>query len=102
MVMARIFLCLLMAGVLAVAGCDLLSDSDASSDPRIRLVSRLVVAPDNAKRLAQGQAVPAEPDWPESKVLLYVPGQKFFGIGEILPHRRLVPKRIFPALSPWS
>lgn len=63
---------------------------------------RLVVGPENAKRLVQGQAVPAEPDWPESKVLLYVPGQRFFGIGEILPHRRLVPKRIFPALSPWS
>ena len=63
---------------------------------------RLVVAPDNAKRLAQGQAVPADPAWPESKVLLYVPGQRFFGIGEILPARRLVPKRIFPALSPWS
>lgn len=63
---------------------------------------RLVVAPDNAKRLVQGQAVPAEPEWPESKVLLYVPGQRFFGIGEVLPHRRLVPKRIFPALSPWS
>jgi tRNA pseudouridine55 synthase len=63
---------------------------------------RLIVAPDNARRLVQGQAVPAEPDWPESKVLLYVPGQRFFGIGEILPHRRLVPKRIFPGLSPWS
>ncbi len=63
---------------------------------------RLVVAPDSAKRLVQGQAVAAEPDWPESKVLLYVPGQHFFGIGEILPARRLVPKRIFPGLSPWS
>ncbi len=63
---------------------------------------RLVVAPDSAKRLVQGQAVPAEPGWPQSKVLLYVPGQQFFGIGEILPARRLVPKRIFPALSPWS
>ena len=63
---------------------------------------RLVVAPENAKRLVQGQTVPAEPGWPESKVLLYVPGQRFFGIGEILPHRRLVPKRIFPALSSWS
>lgn len=63
---------------------------------------RLVVEPENAKRLLQGQDVPAEPGWPESKVLLYVPGQRFFGIGEILPHRRLVPKRIFPGLSPWS
>lgn len=63
---------------------------------------RLVVAPDNAKRLVQGQAVPAEPGWPQSKVLLYAPEQRFFGIGEILPARRLVPKRIFPALSPWS
>jgi tRNA pseudouridine55 synthase len=63
---------------------------------------RLTVAPEDAQKLAQGQAVPAAPDWPESRVRLYSPGERFFGIGEIQSHRRLVPKRIFPALGPWS
>lgn len=63
---------------------------------------RLVVESDMAERLSQGQAVRAEPGWPESRVRLYSPSKRFFGIGEILPHRRLVPRRIFPGLSPWS
>ncbi len=86
----------------AEAGPDRVDELVLPVDSALADWPRLIVAPDNAKRLAQGQAVPAEPDWPQSKVLLYVPGQRFFGIGEILPHRRLVPKRIFPALSPWS
>jgi tRNA pseudouridine55 synthase len=63
---------------------------------------QLIVDPEDAQRLTQGQTVAAEPSWPQTRVRLYAPGRRFFGIGEILPHRRLVPKRIFPALSPWS
>jgi len=63
---------------------------------------RLTVAAEDADKLVQGQTVAAAPDWPESRVRMYSPGERFFGIGEILAHRRLVPKRIFPALGPWS
>jgi len=63
---------------------------------------RLVVDSVLARRLTQGQAVQAQADWPEAQVRLYSPAQRFFGIGEVLPARRLVPRRIFPGLSPWS
>ncbi len=63
---------------------------------------RLVVGIELAQRLIQGQALPAEPSWPQTRVRLCLPGPRFFGIGEVLPDGRLVPRRILPGLSPWS
>ena len=63
---------------------------------------RLVVEPELARRLIQGQALPAERGWPRGRLRLCLPGPRFFGIGEVLADGRLVPRRIFPGLSPWS
>ena len=63
---------------------------------------RLVVQNELCGRLSNGQAVPAERDWPRSWVRLYDQEEVFFGIGEVESEGRLVPRRIFPGLSSWS
>ena len=63
---------------------------------------RLVLQDQICSRLSNGQAVPAERDWPRSWVRLYDPEQVFFGLGEVEPEGRLVPRRIFPGLCSWS
>lgn len=46
-------------------------------------------------RLAQGQRVPAQADWPQTQVRVYGPGGDFIGIAEIAAGE-LAPRRIFP------
>jgi tRNA pseudouridine55 synthase len=62
---------------------------------------RLVVSEAACRRLTQGQAMAAEPSWPEGRVRLYSPEGCLVGIGEVSPRRELVPRRIFPGLGPW-
>jgi tRNA pseudouridine55 synthase len=50
----------------------------------------------SARRLGHGQAVLAEPQWSGGPVRLYGPGERFLGIGEVLPGGVLVPRRIVP------
>lgn len=47
-------------------------------------------------RLAQGQRVPAQADWPQTQVRVYGPGEGFVGIAEIAAGE-LAPRRIFPS-----
>lgn len=63
---------------------------------------RLVLQDELCGRLSNGQAVPAERDWPRSWVRLYDPEQVFFGLGEVESEGRLAPRRIFPGLRSWS
>ena len=58
---------------------------------------RVVVEAALCKPLTQGQAVPAEPEWPHAWVRVYSPDNTFLGIGEVRVHGELVPRRIFPA-----
>lgn len=71
-------------------------DSAIADWPRLRLRAEA------AQKLAHGQSVTTEPGWPEGHVRLYSPAEGLIGIGEILPDGRLVPRRIFPGLGPWS
>lgn len=61
---------------------------------------RVVIQSALCKPLTQGQAVPAEPDWPRAWVRVYSPENIFLGIGEVRKHGQLVPRRIFPSTSP--
>jgi tRNA pseudouridine55 synthase len=84
-------------------------ESLAAADALLRPVDsivagwpKVVVDPAAGRALVCGRAVAAAPDWILGQVRLYLPDTGFFGVGEVLPDRSLVPRRIFPALSPWS
>ncbi len=49
-------------------------------------------------RLAQGQRIAAQPDWPEAPVRVYSPADGFIGIAEIVAGE-LAPRRIFHSLG---
>ena len=51
-------------------------------------------SPDVA-RLARGQALPAEPEWPRGFVKVYSPAGGFIAIGEVTEDLRLAPTRVF-------
>ena len=86
----------------AADGLDRLDEVLRPIDSVLTQWPRLVVQDELCGRLSHGQAVPAERDWPRSWVRLYDPDEVFFGIGEVEPEGRLVPRRIFPGLSSWS
>jgi tRNA pseudouridine55 synthase len=48
-----------------------------------------------AARLGQGQAVPAEPDWPVGAVRVYGRPQRFIALGTVTADGRLQPQRVF-------
>ena len=48
-----------------------------------------------AERLAHGQALAAEPGWPQGRVRVYAPPGELLALGEVGPDRRLVPLRVF-------
>ena len=86
----------------AADGLDRLDEVLRPIDSALTQWPRLVVQDELCGRLSNGQAVPAERDWPRSWVRLYDPEEVFFGIGEVESEGRLVPRRIFPGLSSWS
>src|SRR5262245_31979166 len=53
------------------------------------------VSADGADRLAHGQALAAEPDWPLGRVRVYAPPGELLALGEVSPDRRLLPLRVF-------
>lgn len=63
-------------------------DSPLAGWPRVDLDAA------RADRLAHGQRVPAEPDWPRGVVRVDT-GSGFLGIGEVLPEGELVSRRLF-------
>jgi tRNA pseudouridine55 synthase len=46
-------------------------------------------------RLARGQAIPAEPEWPLGSIRVYSSLGQFIAIGEVTHERRLAPTRVF-------
>jgi tRNA pseudouridine55 synthase len=48
-----------------------------------------------AERLAHGQALAAEPEWPVGRVRVYAPPGQLLALGEVSVDRRLVPLRVF-------
>ena len=58
--------------------------------------ARVDLEEDAARRLGQGQRVPAEPTWPAGQVRVYGADRGFLGIGEIIAEE-LVPRRLFAA-----
>ncbi|HEY5624163.1 MAG TPA: tRNA pseudouridine(55) synthase TruB [Gammaproteobacteria bacterium] len=71
-------------------------------DSPLQQMPRVDLAQDACAMLSHGRPVPADVHWPVSTVRLYGPQNVFFGIGEVEPAGRLVPRRIFPGLSSWS
>lgn len=71
-------------------------DSVIADWPRLSLDAELV------ERLVHGQAVRAEDGWPRGPVRLHTAMGRLFGIGEVGAGDRLVPRRLFPGLGPWS
>jgi len=55
---------------------------------------RLELPPQTTERLLHGQSVPAAADWPVGPVRLVDRRMGFVGIGEVLPERRLAPRRM--------
>jgi tRNA pseudouridine55 synthase len=53
------------------------------------------LAPEEAARLAQGQAVPADPSLPSGRVRVYAASGELIAIGLVTPERRLAPTRVF-------
>jgi tRNA pseudouridine55 synthase len=51
--------------------------------------------PDAVARVARGQAVPAEPEWPFGPIRVYSSTGQFIAIGEVTDQRRLAPTRVF-------
>ncbi|MEO8465084.1 MAG: tRNA pseudouridine(55) synthase TruB [Gammaproteobacteria bacterium] len=46
-------------------------------------------------RLSQGQAVPAEPNWPRGEVRVYAQPRRFIALGTVTTEGRLEPQRVF-------
>jgi len=63
---------------------------------------RVLVDQPDVDRLICGQPVSQSPGVQSGLVRLYAPAEKFLGVGEILSPGKLVPRRIFPGLGPWS
>jgi tRNA pseudouridine55 synthase len=55
----------------------------------------VVVSPASAARIEHGQDVAADDGWPLGRVKVYREPHEFFAIGEVLPNRRLAPRRVF-------
>ncbi len=55
----------------------------------------VLLSRDAAERLAHGQAVTADPAWPEGRVQIYREPHELMAIGEITADRRLAPNRVF-------
>jgi tRNA pseudouridine55 synthase len=53
------------------------------------------LAPPEAARLAQGQAVPADPSLPSGQVRVYAGSGQLIAIGLVTPEHRLTPTRVF-------
>jgi tRNA pseudouridine55 synthase len=53
------------------------------------------VSEDGARRLAHGQALPADPGWPLGRVRIYAPPGQLLALGEVSADRRLLPLRVF-------
>jgi tRNA pseudouridine55 synthase len=49
----------------------------------------------SAARLLQGQAVRAEPAWPQGAVRVYAADEEFIALGTVSPEGRLAPDRVF-------
>lgn len=76
-------------GAEALDGLVLPADSALAGWPATRL------AAEDAARLAQGQAVPAEPGLPAGDVRVYGPDGRFIAIGVVMADRKLAPTRVF-------
>lgn len=55
---------------------------------------RLELPPASTERLLKGQSIPAAADWPVGFVRIADRNLGFVGIGEVLPERRLAPRRM--------
>jgi tRNA pseudouridine55 synthase len=55
----------------------------------------VLLSRDAAERLARGQAVAADPAWPQGRVMVYREPRELVAIGEVTPERRLAPRRVF-------
>jgi tRNA pseudouridine55 synthase len=80
----------------AQAGWAALEDCLLPVDRGLVQWARVDLAEDAARRLGQGQRVPAEPTWPAGQVRVYSADRGFLGIGEIVA-KELVPRRLFAA-----
>ncbi len=80
----------------AQEGLAALDDYLLPADRGLMQWARVDLAEDAARKLGQGQRVPAEPTWPAGQVRVYGAGRGFLGIGEIVAEE-LVPRRLFAA-----
>jgi tRNA pseudouridine55 synthase len=55
----------------------------------------IVLDAEQARRLSQGQRVPADAGWPTGRARLYGPEQVFLGIGDVLASGELKSQRLF-------
>jgi len=55
---------------------------------------RLELPPPSTERLLKGQSIPAAADWPVGLVRIADRNLGFVGVGEVLPQRRLAPRRM--------
>lgn len=75
-------------GAAALDGLLLPAASALADWPKVEL------APPSTERLLHGQSVPAGDDWPVGLVCVEDRTLGFLGVGEVLPERRLAPRRM--------
>jgi tRNA pseudouridine55 synthase len=83
--------------VLAAAGLERLDGALLPLDEALAAWPRVDLTADAALVLRHGQAVAAEAAWPLGRVRIYEGGGRFVGLGEVLAHGELVPRRVFSA-----
>ncbi|HEY5566243.1 MAG TPA: tRNA pseudouridine(55) synthase TruB [Gammaproteobacteria bacterium] len=82
---------------LAEEGCDALDRVLLPADGALADWPELLLDDDQARRLRQGQCVPADVSWATGRVRLYAPGHDFMGVGNVLATGELKPQRLFAA-----
>lgn len=82
----------------AVAAAGGLPTLDALLLPAARTLegwTRVAVTPEEARRLAHGQDLPAQPGLPTGPVAVFGSAEDLLAIAEVTPEGRLKPKRVF-------
>jgi hypothetical protein len=79
----------------AAAGTGTLDSLLLAPDLALPGVPAVEVAESTAARLAHGQAVPADPGWPQGIVRVYAPDRSFLALGRVTTEGLLTPHRVF-------
>jgi tRNA pseudouridine55 synthase len=76
-------------------GTDALDERLLPADRALAGWPAVLVSSEAAERIAHGQAVAADPAWPQGRVKIYREPGELLAIGEVTSERRLAPQRVF-------